>query len=52
MGFVLWGTDLAEHAADDGFFSSISNERYGLFVTEGGCREYGQGNLCNLFTGP
>lgn len=30
-------------------FSGISDERYRLFVT-GSCREYRQGNLCNLFT--
>lgn len=41
------------NTAEVGIFSSISDERRGLFCCgRGGCREYRQVNFCNLFTGP
>lgn len=54
LGFVLFGkySWLDVNAAEAGIFSSMSDERYSLFVAGEGYKGYRQGNLCNLFMRP
>lgn len=49
LGKYSW---LGVNTAKAGIFTSMSHERYGLFVAGESHKEYRQGNLCNLFTGP
>lgn len=49
LGKYSW---LGVNTANAGIFTSMSHERYGLFVAGESHKEYRQGNLCNLFTEP